>query len=119
MKNVLTFMLFLMTLGNVFFFIFWLSLIHLEMSGKDEMRYIYDTTATNITILQVIFGLVLFVTSIMAVFWYHSVKDGAIANVGKLTEEFLKERGAAIIRQSVNQSVKDNLSMMNMNVKAE
>lgn len=108
MKSILNSMLFLMTLGNVFFFIFWLSLIHLEASGKDQMRYIYDSTATNITILQVVFALVLVVTSIMAVFWYHSVKDGAIANVGKVTEEFLKEKGASIIRQCVKENMSQN-----------
>lgn len=106
MKNALTVMLFLMSIGNVFFFIFWLSLIHVEVAGRDQVHYIYNSTATSITILQLIFGLVLFVTSIIAVFWYHSVKDGAIASVSRLTEEFLKEKGAIIIRQCVREAVK-------------
>ena len=35
------------------------------------------------------------------------VKDGAIANVGRLTEEFLREKGAPIIRQCVKEHIRN------------
>ncbi len=106
MRNILTLLLFITSTINVGLFLFWLSLVHVEMAGKDQAKYIYDSTATNVMILQVVFALVLISTSVIAVFWYHSVKDAAMVNVSKAVDLYLRENGPQLVRQQMRDATR-------------
>src|SRR5882724_2176037 len=101
MKTLLTVMLLMMSIANVALFLFWLSLVHIEVSSSDQKHYIYESISTNLMILEVILGTVAFGAVLFGMFGYHMMKEATLAATTKRVDDYFKDKAPAVFKQCI------------------
>ena len=99
MKMFLGFLLGIVGVANIALFFFWMSLVHIEISGADQKQYVYDHIATDMTIFEVILALIMVGAFIAVAFGYFTMKQGMLRSAFKQVDDYLKDRAPTVVKQ--------------------
>jgi len=83
---------------NAALFIFWLSLVHIALSGADQKQYVYNNIAADLTVLEVILAVIAVGAIFAALFAYFSLRDGLLKVATHHVDEYMKEKAPGVIK---------------------
>lgn len=86
---------------NVALFCVWLSLVKVEAAKDINSEYVYNSLTMQFTILELLLVIAAFITAILALFGYQTIKEGAENKAIETAQEFFREQGSKLISDEV------------------